>query len=337
MQAIFTFYWKFLGLPLSEFKGAMVDQVSFNVTELLVWTSLICSIIWIKNFKKIYLRFNTGIWGSSLCKWGLCVFGPLLLFLLASGQGALPFSPAPTAMRPTLYSELNPPEVTQQEFFDFTDTMQNLLLKEFDKEHYRRLTENEMIDDCNSMLDDILLRLDFTSGRTVRGIKKMRGLSRVFGLSYGGPAYHDPLTSELALAAREDYPTPKAWRIHAACHEIAHAKGYGREMDAEILTQLSLLFSDNSLYRAMGCLMYLKKTGQEYESPVYLTEEQVRVNEEFKKIRKKQYVIRALSWMNRKLSLRNRSEKYGNIKPHQPFNAKHPYFATVIHLSQNPL
>ena len=160
----------------------------------------------------------------------------------------------------------------------------------------------------------------------------MRGLTRLLGLSYGGPAYHDPLTGEVALAGEKDNPAPKFWRCHAICHETAHAKGFTREMDAETLTQLALLTSDNPNMQVIGRLLFLQKSGVEFQWPGRLKDEIKLKAEERQAVRAGQPLVSLLAKINQRLNIQNTPEKYGKRKKGEAWNPEHPYFSTVAYL-----
>jgi hypothetical protein len=143
---------------------------------------------------------------------------------------------------------------------------------------------------------------------------------------------HDILSGEVAIVSQRDNPAPRYWRYHAICHETAHAKGFNREVDAEILTLLAALISGDSVLQIAGYLSFLQKTGENFLWPEALKTERRRQAEKRRAVRRRQPLVRLLTRINKKLGIQNDPKKYGYRKKHQEWNPKHPYFATVIHL-----
>ncbi len=255
-----------------------------------------------------------------------------MLFLLASGQNAFAWSPVPTFLRKSLAKAWAVPALPEEEFKLLVSTFEEKLNNEFNWDSYISLTEQYVLNTCNQSLDSLLKALELNRGRTVRRIKKMHGLTRLLGLSYGGPAYHDPLTGEVALISEKDNPAPKFWRYHAICHETAHAKGFTREMDVETLTQLALLTSNSRNMQIIGYILFLQKSGEKFKWPEQLKDERKLTAKERKAVRAKQPLVRLLSKINQQLHIQNTPKKYGNRKKGEAWNPEHPYFSTVVYL-----
>ncbi len=331
MESFFNAYWMFLGNPLSHLKGFFVEIIPFSVVEPLVWLGIICCWIAFWETRRFFKTSKINRKGKLLLWW---LLGPFLLFLLASGQKAIPGSPAPTALRPALWNLVKRPTLEKADLEAKIKIWEDNLAALFDSSSYASLPLEKIMGDCNQLMDSTLIKMGYPSGREVKKIKNMWGITRIMGLSYGGPAFHDPLTGEIAWVSQKEYPTPKSWRIKAACHEMAHAKGFTREMDAEILTALAFLSSSQSLYHSLGYLMLLVKSGEKFELPQYLKREVVNMAEQRKKVREKQWLVRTLTFINKKIGLQNSGEKYGEVDKHKKWNPQHPFFSSVIAYGQ---
>ena len=101
----------------------------------------------------------------------------------------------------------------------------------------------------------------------------MIGLTRLLGLAYGGPGFHDVISSEVALADTSDYPLPKYSVLFGMTHEICHAQGWTRELDAEVLTYLSMWNSKDPLMKSLSGILLLQKAGVQVDFPPLLVEE----------------------------------------------------------------
>jgi hypothetical protein len=337
MSSLFYLYWNTIGLLLSRIKGYLVDSIAFSITEILVWTGLFFLLILvIRLFGFPAYRYSIpGRLRVFICRVPLMLLiipGPFLLLLLASGQGVMGWCPAPTFLRTSLARTWNVQPLSEQEYRQLIIMFETKLNHEFSAKAYSSKTDEEVLHACNASLDTLLEALDLNRGRTVRRIKNMTGLTRLLGLSYGGPAMHDFLSGEAAIVSDEDNPVPRYWRHHAICHETAHAKGFSREMDAEILTLLALLISGDTTLQVAGYISFLQKTGEDFLWPEALKEERKRKKEKRKEMRQRQPLVRILTRVNRKLHIQNDPEKYGYRKKDQPWNPRHPYFSTVIHL-----
>ena len=109
-----------------------------------------------------------------------------------------------------------------------------------------------------------------------------------------------------------DLPTPRYWRLLAVCHETAHAKGFTREMDAEILTQLALSTSEDLRYRMLGDIMYLRKSGERIHFPEFLRAEIIASRDSLKRVESRQTVVNLMRKISRKLGFQNSGGKYGS-------------------------
>ena len=186
-----------------------------------------------------------------------------------------------------------------------------------------------MLVGCDRGLDRLLAGLRMTPGRTVRKVKPMGPLTSLLGLSYGGPAFHDPFYGELAMVSERDHPAPRYWRLMGVCHEAAHAKGFTREMDAEILTQLVLSSSADPRYVLLGDIMFLRKSGEQVHLPEGLRREILASRDSLEAAEKRQRGVRFLKSLAKRLGFQNSGSKYGTRDRSESWNPEHPFFSTV--------
>jgi hypothetical protein len=324
----FIVYWRAVGLPLSRAKGAFVDALPFSAVETILWIGLVCGAI-------LGITAVTGRWARLKSRprlFRLLCSGPVILILLAMGQGAFPLSLAPTAWRRPLAKAFPGEPLSYPAFHDEVRARETRLLREFRASEYESLTEEEALHGCDLALDDVLRRLGLPPGRTVRRIKVMGPLTSLLGLSYGGPAFHDPFLGELAMVKPVDLPSTRYWRLTGVCHETAHAKGFTREMDAEILTQLALSLSEDPRYRMLGDLMYLRKSGEKVHVPEYLRQELMEARRRQQETDKRQWAVRLLRKISEKIGFQNSGRKYGSRDPAEDWDPGHPFYSTVASL-----
>lgn len=307
----------------------MVDAFPFSMVEATVWMGLACAL---------------GFLGAaSLGKWRVLrkrpvVFyplaaGPLVLLAMALGQGAFPLSLAPSAWRRPLAREFPAPPLPYPAFHHDLVLREERLLRAFSPEAYVSLGEREILSGCDRRLDTVLSALRLAPGRSVSAIKPMGPLTTLLGLSYGGPAFHDPFYGELAMVRPGDHPAPRYWRLIGICHETAHAKGFTREMDAEILTQLALQGSADARYRLLGDIMWLRKTGERVHYPAYLKREMLASRDSLERVERRQPAVRFLRSLSRKLGFQNSGGKYGSRESAEAWDTRHPFFATIAALA----
>lgn len=328
VTSLFTAYWRWFGLPLSRWKGAWVDQVPISLVEATVWIGFACAAI-------LLIAAVTGRWRSLRARPALFLplaAGPLILLCMAMGQGAFPLSLAPTAWRRPLASQFPAPPLPYPEFHRDLVRREERLLRTFSPEWYASLSEREILAGCDRRLDTVLANLGLPPGRSVTRMKPMGPLTTLLGLSYGGPAFHDPFYGELAMVRPEDLPAPRYWRLIGVCHETAHSKGFTREMDAEILTQLALQGSGDARYRMLGDIMWLRKSGERVHYPDYLKREMRASWDSLARVEKRQPGVRLLRTLSRKLGFQNSGGKYGSREGAEAWDPRQPFFATVAAL-----
>lgn len=318
---MFEFYWTWLGLPLSRLKGAVVDAIPFSVVEATLYLGIAVSILAVT----LWLP-----WKHGLPRWRkAALLGPIGLAALGMGQGAFPLSLAPTAWRSPLAQTIPHDTLALDRQDSILQARFNRLWRETSAAGYHSLTEAEVVMGCNRLLDSVLARLGMPPGRQVKTLKTMGPMTTAIGLIYGGPAFHDPLFGEMAVVKAEDMPTSRYWRMHAACHETAHAKGFTREMDAEILTQAALSLSDDPRYQMLGDILYLSKSGQPWPYPHVIREDMRAARIRRKQVEADQPVITRLRKWAEFMQLRNSPAKYGDRKPGEAWNSRHPFYATL--------
>jgi hypothetical protein len=320
-MTLFEVYWVALGLPLSRVKGLMVDAIPFSVVEsalyLGIGISLVAVTLWLP-------------WKRGLPRWRkAALIGPLGLAVLGMGQGAFPLSLAPTAWRKPLAEAVPHDSLPASRQDALLEERFARLWREASHPGYHSLSETEVVITCDRLLDSVLARLGLPAGRKVKTIKPMGPLTTAIGLIYGGPAFHDPLFGELAMVRERDMPTSRFWRLHAACHETAHAKGFTREMDAEILTQAALSLSDDIRYQVLGDILFLNKSGKAWPFPGVIRDDMRAARQRRKEAEARQPVITTLRRWAETMNLRNSPAKYGDRKPGEAWNSRHPFYATL--------
>jgi hypothetical protein len=326
-MSLFDAYWRTFGLPFSRFRGMLTDAVPFSLVETSLWEGGLATGIWV-----VCLVQRKDAWAKPWVRRISFLLGPLFLIALSLGQGVFPFSLAPTAWRPSLTQDFGTDSLSQDDFKAWAAQRESQLRQDFDWSAYQSLTEQEVLNACSASLDTVLEDLGLPPGRTVRTIKPMGPLTTAMGLIYGGPAFHDPFYGEIGMVQQKDAPYPHHWRLIAACHESAHAKGFTREMDAEILTQLALSRIPDPRYQVLADLHFLQKTGLKVQWPDSLISEASRMRQERRDVQKHQRAISFLRrWVNR-LHLENSGKKYGDREHNEVWNPRQPFFATVHRL-----
>ena len=328
-MSFFELYWQVLGLPLSKLKGAAVEAAPFSFVESVLWIGGIATAVLILSFLP-----GVGLLAKAIPRRITFFLGPVLLIALGLGQGAFPLSLAPTAWRNSLAESFGVDSLQETEFRIWVAERETRLRREFYWPAYASLGETEALVICNRALDLVLQAQGLPPGRSVSGFKDMGPLTTSLGLVYGGPAYHDPVFGEIGIVKESDYPTPRHWRLIAACHEAAHAKGFTREMDAELLTQLAFLQAGqwDPRFRLLADIHFLNKSGLKLRWPEGLLKEGIRVRAARKEVEKRQPLLMRLRRWAEKLGLRNSPRKYGDRGFREPWNPGHPFYASLRRL-----
>ena len=299
------------------------------MVELTVWAGAACAAVLLTG---ALLGRWRALRSRPLCFLPLAI-GPLVLLCMALGQGAFPLSLAPSAWRRPLAREFKAPPLPYPEFRLDLVRREERLSRALTPERYLSLSESEILAGCDRRLDTVLAGLGLPPGRSVGRVKPMGPLTTLLGLSYGGPAFHDPFYGELAMVRPGDHPAPRYWRLIGVCHESAHAKGFTREMDAEILTQLALQGSGDPRYRMLADLMWLRKSGERVHYPAFLRREILASWDSLERVERRQPGVRFLRSLTRKLGFQNSGGKYGSRKGAEAWDPRHPFFATIAALA----
>jgi len=346
---IFDLYWRVLGLPLSRIKGGLTDRVPFSVVELSLWMGVAACLVWGLSF-----AFPRGWMGRRGVRAAALLLGPVFLVALSLGQGAFPLSIAPTGLREPLPQRLRTltgdAPLDSATFAAWARAREARLRGYFDTtvtgdqnwKAFEALPETTALRVCDASLDSVLAALRLPPGRTVRAFKDMGPWTTAMGMLYGGPAFHDPFFSEIGIISYRNYPVSHFWRLMAACHETAHAKGFTREMDAEILTQLALLRigrgtagkGGDPRFTALADIQFLQKTGTKITWPDSLVAEARRARAARARV---EAARPALAWVRslmRRAGLQNSGGKYGERRAAEPWNPHHPFFATIHAIAQ---
>lgn len=327
---LFDSYWRLLGLPLSRMKGAVTDTIPFSLVETALWIGTTATVLfllsWLPKLRPALARYRR----ATLCA------GPVFLVALGLGQGAFPGSLAPSAWRTPLAKRLGTDSLAEPAFRAWTLERETSLREAIQAPGgaarwaaFQNLREEEALRTCDTSLNAVLAALRVPAGRTVRAAKSMGPWTTTLGLVYGGPAFHDPFFGEIAIVRERDLPSPHFWRLVAVCHEAAHAKGFTREMDAEILTQLALLRLPDPRYRTLADIHFLMKTGTKIRWPDSLIAESKRVRARRTETEARQPVVRGLRKLAQRFGLQNDAAKYGARRRADAWNPRHPFFATV--------
>lgn len=318
MTSLVEVYWEFCGSCLGRMVGAIVDRIPFAFSEVLLqialWWMLIIILALVKQ-----VNVPKYMW-----------LGPLTLLIMVGSQGISAFDWVPTAHRRPIVEKLNLEQFQRSQLNHFLE-QQKQKLKNFPEKLYLEAPLNPPLLLINQAMQSVVKKYHMVPGREVVAIKKLWGVSRALGLAYGGPAYHDVITSEVVVASPEDYPASKAWRWICVMHEVAHAQGYTREMDAEILTWMALAKSEDPLLQALGALMACSKSGQDFETPPVLIREWQEIRQKRKHVH--QPIVEWLESMAQKVGLQNSSAKYGAVEQNQEIPLDHELFRALVHLS----
>jgi hypothetical protein len=321
-NSLFSVYWLFLGRPISRGIGYLVDLAPFAVSELILQLGILaCIIVLFRKWR--YPKMKTHRF------WLFCCVIPVI-FLFS--QGATPVDFVPTAIRPSLHSTLKPPALPYDSILEWLDLEQESFLEGFDSNALYSMADSDVLNMANYSVSQAQVLLGELPGRWVHRIKPMWGISRLLGFAYGGPGYHDVITGEVVLPDTSDLPVTQAFRIFSIVHEVAHAHGWTREMDAEIVTFLALRTSPHPVFVNLSSLFLLRKFNYDVEYPEAMTSEIQHVIARRREVRRKQFVVNLLESTMKKVSLRNAPEKYGSRSPEELWNPHHPFFSTVYAL-----
>ncbi len=301
-----------------------MDSLPFSVVEAALCLGGVATLFWL-----IALKLH---WRSLLR--AAFFMGPFFLIALGLGQGAFPISLAPSAWRASLNRVFGTDSLGEPDFKAWAAEKEARLRNEFRWDGYEALSEAEALSVCDRNLDTVLKFLGLPPGRKVRSCKAMGTVTTSLGLVYDGPAFHDPFFGELGMAKPVDFPTSRHWRLIGVCHEAAHAKGFTRELDAELLTQLALSVAGRSdvRFRFLADIHFLQKTGLKVQWPDSLVEEARKAKMARGEAQRRQSVISFLRRLAERWHLRNSGGKYGDREEKEPWNPRHPFFAGLHRL-----
>lgn len=312
-------YWQSLGLKMSVLQGMWVDSLSFSLVE--IWVDALLGLL-VMSFVPGLLKYP----------WRFRLVLIFLFTLWAGGQGVWsPFYPVPSAHREKVSHRLPHDSVKPTVLNHWVQNMEADLMRAQFAKAYEFKNDAEILRDANLNLDQVIEQWHYAPGRQVAGVKSMQGLTQVLGRIYGGPAYHDPWTAEIALDNSADYPLPKYWRIHAIFHEVAHAKGFTREMDAEILCFLALMKSRDSVYRGVAELAFLAKLPLDTIILPHFWEKERLVQRAVRKQYLQDHLV--FGWIKTQMEnwgLVNSGTKYGSVLSLDSIPVDHPFFAPIL-------
>lgn len=338
---MFNFYWEYLGYPLSKIKGEFIDALPFSVVEILSWLALMGTVSAVLLLPILVLRTFFNKKGAYIL--GFYTFKRILLqlgvcgtlgLLLAWGQGIEAYNPWPSFNRKSL-TTWGPKSLEFKEWKKQIHLSQAHFLNEFDSVTYVSITEFEILELCNQSLGQVLQKLQLPKGRELGTIKTMGPLNTFFALTYGGPAFHDPLTGEVGIISAEVFPTTRAWRHLAICHETTHAMGFTREIDTEILTYLLLIHSDSPYLNWLASWTFLAHSGLEFSLPPLLEKEATDAQKKRKEILSQRTLTRLTREFLLKNNLDNSSKKYGFREKEAEWNPQDKYFSSVDYFLKN--
>jgi hypothetical protein len=311
------FYWNHLGLPLSRWTGGWADRIQWPLSEIILLWGLLCLVLFPVAYKQG--------WGWPWRILFLTGFFTLGIQLLS--QGVTPIDLVPTVFREPPAKRFTARPVNEEAFQAWWKLSQAELLT----------TSSNVVEGADFSpnlkqvhwaLAQVLTDLGYPAGREVKTVKAMRGITRVLGLAYGGPAYHDVITGEVVVASREDHPVTKCWHWCTVVHEIAHAQGFTREMDAEVLTYLALK-KMGSMGEFCANFLALGKCNKPLELPDFFKREIEKVKAEREALR--QPVVKFFKNSAQVLGLQNSSKKYGALDSHSSTPPPdHEFFRVVL-------
>lgn len=342
-------YWLYVGLPLSQGTGYLVDLIDFPISEVILWFNLwsvfhlLLLGIRCKNLfaKSLILKFWFLIFKNAKFMF-LGVLGVLGLLIQVNSQGLTPYDSVPTKHRlKPLDAFMNQADTSARLLeLGFQDTLhfigtyneqQELWLEAWTpdiQEYYNQFIPENELELLNYSIQKALKSLGYPPGRTVRNIKSARGITKTLGLAYGGPAYHDVITGEVVLSSIEDYPTFKIWRIMAIIHEIIHAQGFTDEMVTEQLTWLTLHLSNDPMLKALSHYMFLLKSPNflQLHHPKEILLELIHKYIERKRVQREQTLTYWMSELFTFAKIQNSGQKYGQTRDFSSILEGHPWF-----------
>ncbi|MBF0196071.1 MAG: hypothetical protein HQL32_00055 [Planctomycetes bacterium] len=252
---------------------------------------------------------------------------------MVSSQGVTPVDLVPSAYRLRPSVALKGPSVESDKLQVFLAEQEKQLHDSFSAEAYHNLPEWPNLAQLELAIGAALKHLSYPKGREVRRVKKLWGLTRLMGLAYGGPAYHDVISAEVVVASHEDLPSSKFWKWTCVAHEVVHAQGFTREMDTEIITWLAFYLSTDPMKQNFARMMLLQKSGQEFQWPAELLGEFKRVREERKKVQAEQWLVSFFRTLGESSGVQNSGAKYGTVSKGKKIPEDHEFFRSVYKMA----
>jgi len=306
-------YWAWVGGPTARLLGSWVDGISIPISEILLILALAL----------IFFRLSLPWIGLSVpIIWWI---GPILLGIMAFSQGVTTIDWVPSVFRTPPHIRAGSVSVGEN-FHGWKERVKERVFL-FSEEAYLQAESSPNLKEVDRAVKRVLNGLSYPPGREVKKIKEMMGLTRLMGLAYGGPAYHDVVTGEVVMAAENDLPRTKVYRWLTVVHEIAHAQGFTREIDAEVLTWLILKEMESPFAQFCADVQALSKGPWEWKAPPAYRKEQDKVLMARKSL--KQPVVAWLSSIWKRGGLQNNVVKYGSISKSRP-PVNHPFFGVVL-------
>lgn len=244
-------------------------------------------------------------------------------WLSAASQNAITPYIFPSYHRESLLLRTSSKEVVPEKFITWrTEKAIREFVRNFHWEEYQSLSHNQVLEDGQTQLLKLGKILGYHEGPQTQKLKILKGVPRLLGYAYGGPAYYDSFTHEIIIPDQDDYPASNYFYISTIVHELSHALFFQRELDATLMQYKAMLNSEYSTIRALANFLWLEyspfvKHPNFYK---YLIESGVDsrfVNEVLrsrKTVRKKLksfYNVQLLKNLMRKIKFQNQAAKYG--------------------------
>lgn len=302
-----------MGGPLARLTGTWVDAVSYPVSEVIL---LLC-------LGTILLRAISPWLGLNLpFLWWLA---PLCLVIMVFSHGVTPVDWVPSVFRdaPHLRAGTVPVDEKVEEWRERVQKR----VSQFPDRLYKEAEDSPNLEQVHRGVKRVLSGLSYPPGREVKIIKDMKGLTRLLGLAYDGPAYHDVVTGETVMASDDDLPRTKVSRWLTVVHEIAHAQGFTREMDAEVLTWLILREMESPFAMYCADLQALSKGVWSWKGSAEYDRDRKSVIEARQQLH--QPFVSALKKVLNWGGVQNSGEKYGHVESKRP-PIDHPFFGVVL-------
>ncbi len=321
MDPFLHFFFQRVTSPLNDFGYWVNGFFPFSLSEIWIINGILAAIYSTYRIKK---KRAVPLY---------CVFSVTLLMAQISAQGATPWGSSLGFYRDALPVLLNVQPIEKEDFIELIKRSQKSYIEHFSPLPLRSNTE--WVTFFQKEISTALAELHLW-GKVPKSlrVKPMQGFTLWAGLSYGGPAFNDPYTYEIAIARHKDYPTPYSWKVTAILHEMIHATGFARESDAEILTWWVLSQSSLLSLNTLSHQMILNKARIRYQMPESVFAEHLEISREFKEVRQRQLLIRYTRKFLKNIGIYNRAQKYGSVENPGQVEATNPFFSSVLELKK---